>query len=453
MSACTYHFTSIGICPMCNTSTASARTLGMRLNRSQGLKPREKTGIAVSICKCSDCGLNFSQPMPVPNSILDHYGVPAEDYWKEEYFKVEEKYFAKQINNAKRLLNFEPGMKALDIGAGIGKAMVALKRAEFDTWGIEPSDSFRRKGLETFNLGDDRIVLSSIENAQFEDNFFDFVTFGAVLEHLHNPADSIEMALRWVRPGGVIQIEVPSSNHLMQTFLNAYFRFCGTNFVTNLSPMHPPYHLYSFTLKSFAVHGKRVGYSIPYHYMDCKAMVALKRAEFDTWGIEPSDSFRRKGLETFNLGDDRIVLSSIENAQFEDNFFDFVTFGAVLEHLHNPADSIEMALRWVRPGGVIQIEVPSSNHLMQTFLNAYFRFCGTNFVTNLSPMHPPYHLYSFTLKSFAAHGKRVDYSIPYHYMDVASIRHVPRIFHPLLRKWMELRDSGQQLTVWLQKPT
>ena len=34
----------------------------------------------------------------------------------------------------------------------------------------------------------------------------------------------------------------------------------GTNYVTNLNPMHVPYHLYEFDLKSFEVNAKKLGY-------------------------------------------------------------------------------------------------------------------------------------------------------------------------------------------------
>ena len=181
----------------------------MRLNRSQGRNPRSITGIGVTICKCGSCGLNFPQPLPVPNSIDDHYSVPPESYWREDYFVVDPNYFWKQIEDAKRLLSFTPGMKALDIGAGIGKAMIALEAAGFDCHGIEPSAPFRNKAFERMGIAEDKIELASIEDAKFSESHFDFITFGVVLEHLYDPAASIERAVRWLKPGGVIQIEVP----------------------------------------------------------------------------------------------------------------------------------------------------------------------------------------------------------------------------------------------------
>ncbi|MGY6552430.1 MAG: class I SAM-dependent methyltransferase [Erythrobacter sp.] len=264
----TYHFKKIHACPMCGADTSKARVLGLRLNQSQGLKPRAKTGISVTICQCSDCRLLFPQPLPIPSRIEDHYGVPPEDYWSSHRFDDDPDYFQQQVATAKRLLDFKLKMNALDIGAGLGKAMVALERAGFEVYGIEPSQSFREAALKRTGLPPERIQCEMLEEADFPANHFDFITFGAVLEHLYDPGHAIETALQWLKPGGVIQIEVPSSNWLIEKIVNAAYRTLGTNFVSNLSPMHSPYHLYAFTRRSFEKHGQRVGYTITESYVE-----------------------------------------------------------------------------------------------------------------------------------------------------------------------------------------
>lgn len=253
---------------MCGVSTGEAKVLGLRLNTSQGRAPRTKTGIAVTICRCGGCGLNFPQPLPMPAAISDHYGIPPESYWKDAYFQVDPQYFGRQIADARRLLPDRAGLRALDIGVGIGKASIALKNAGFEVWGVEPSEPFLRKALELTGLPAERLQLAGVEDAEYPEAFFDFITFGAVLEHLYQPGEAIQRAMKWLKPGGVIQIEVPSSNHLMPSFLNAYYRLRGTNFVTNLSPMHPPYHLYAFTPESFRQHGQAVGYDVAHQYIE-----------------------------------------------------------------------------------------------------------------------------------------------------------------------------------------
>lgn len=242
-----YSFQPVDRCDMCGSDRF--RLHGLRLNGTQGVRPRRASGIAVSVKQCRDCGLIFADPLPVPASIDDHYGMPPEEFWKSDAFDWTPEYFAREIDVAKRLIGFKPGMKALDVGVGLGKAMQSLTHAGFDAWGIEPSTPFHQRAVE--RLGTDRIQLAAVENADFPEASFDFITFGAVLEHLYSPSAALERVARWLKPGGIIQAEVPNARHLMSRLINLYYRLAGTTFVTNISPMHPPFHLYEFTLDSF----------------------------------------------------------------------------------------------------------------------------------------------------------------------------------------------------------
>ena len=269
MVAVTYTFASVDACNMCGAAPDHFKMMGMRLNRSQGVAPKRVSGIAVSVKKCRRCELIFADPQPMPAHLSDHYG-SAEEYWKPEYFEDEPGYFASEIAEAKRLLEFQEGMRALDVGAGIGKAMKVLTASGFDTYGLEPGEDFRAVAIERTGIPADRIALATVETAEFPPARFDFITFGAVLEHLQSPSQAIEQALVWLKPGGIIQLEVPSSRHLIARPLNLYYRLRGTNFVTNISPMHSPFHLYEFGLKSFEAHGRRAGYEIAHHaYLVC----------------------------------------------------------------------------------------------------------------------------------------------------------------------------------------
>lgn len=263
-----YIFKDIHTCEMCGDKTEKHKILGQRLNKSQGFRPKTKIGISVSVMKCTNCGLIYSNPQPIPFDLQDHYGILPEDYWKEEYFKWEPNYFRSQIEEAKKLLNFSEGMKALDIGAGLGKTMLSLQQAGFDVYGLEPSPYFYERAISKMGINKEKLKMTSIENADYEPEFFDFITFGAVLEHLYEPAKCLQKALNWLKPNGIIHIEVPSSKWLIAKFINFYYRLIGTNYVTNLSPMHPPYHLYEFDLKSFQEICKKLNCKVVYYRYD-----------------------------------------------------------------------------------------------------------------------------------------------------------------------------------------
>jgi 2-polyprenyl-3-methyl-5-hydroxy-6-metoxy-1,4-benzoquinol methylase len=264
--------------------------LGVRLNRSQGRNPRRLTGIAVGIRQCLNCGLIFSDPQPAPMNLADHYG-DAKDYWDQDYFQDDRTYFSREIAEARSLLGPVKEPRALDIGAGIGKAMHALTAAGFDVQGIEPAEDFRTVALRR-GIPSDRIQLAGIEEASFEPESFDFITFGAVLEHLSDPAGSIERAIGWLKPLGIIQLEVPSSKWLISRLVNLYFRLLGTTYVTNISPMHPPFHLFEFGLRSFELHGDVAGYEIAAHRFSVCSIIHFPRPlhPFLRWYMERSDT-------------------------------------------------------------------------------------------------------------------------------------------------------------------
>ena len=265
----TYTFETPEYCEMCLDTVDKHKILGQRLSQSQGFIPKSKTGISVTVRKYNNCGLVYSYPQPIPQSINDHYGINPEEYsWKEDYFKYDPSYFSHQIRTAKELLNFTTGMKALDVGTGLGKAMKAMLEAGFDAYGIEPSPNFRDRSIEWLNIPRDKIQLASAEESDFPENYFDFITFGAVFEHLYHPAAILEKAAKWLKPGGIIHIEVPSAKHFMGTLTNFYFKLRGTNYVSHLSPMHAPFHLYEYTYKSFQEISKRLLLTPVKHYFD-----------------------------------------------------------------------------------------------------------------------------------------------------------------------------------------
>jgi len=66
-----YSFNDIQNCNMCGADSINFKIMGQRLNQSQGMDSRKKTSISVSVMKCTNCGLVFSNPQPLPISIYE----------------------------------------------------------------------------------------------------------------------------------------------------------------------------------------------------------------------------------------------------------------------------------------------------------------------------------------------------------------------------------------------
>lgn len=261
----TYTYYEIENCNMCHAPSSQFKVMGKRLNKSQGFKPHLLSGITTTVMKCGNCGLIFSNPQPVPNSISDHYNVDPEKYWKEEYFKIDKNYFTGEIEKLRKLMEIKPGMKSLDIGAGLGKQMIALNNAGFDAYGIEPSPSFYEMAINKMGIDSNKLQMKSIEDAEYASNTYDFISFGVVLEHIYNPSNALKKAVEWLKPNGICHIEVPNANWLVAKLLNTQYNLRGKDYVSNISPMHSPFHLHEFTIKAFKENGEINNYKIANH--------------------------------------------------------------------------------------------------------------------------------------------------------------------------------------------
>lgn len=265
MNSVNYSFTKISNCNFCGADESSFKLLGRRLNKAQGKFPNKLDGVTTSIKKCKKCDLIFSDPMPLPLDFDDHYGIEPNKFWPDSYFKVDDDSFAKELKSLREISNVKfENMRALDIGAGIGKSMISMEKMGISAWGIEPSSSFFKMAIEKMHIHSSRLSNLGIENADFDSSFFDFITFGAVLEHLPDPSQSIVKAMKWLKKGGLIQIEVPSSNWFVSRLGNFYYKLFNTGFASNISPMHSPFHLYEFTNKTFEIHGRMNGYEVAF---------------------------------------------------------------------------------------------------------------------------------------------------------------------------------------------
>ncbi len=298
-AARTYTFRDVTVCVMCGGT--AFKSLGRRLDRSQGGRPRRKVGISVAVVRCQTCGLIFPQPLPIPATLSQHYGLSPEEYWSAERVAFTEPMFQQEIATALEILGRSAeGLSALDVGSGLGSTLRALQDAGFDATGIEPSPTFRAAAIERMGVDPARIIEASFDDPTTLDELknrvapggFDFITFGAVLEHVIDPGAAIEGALNVLGEGGVVHAEVPSARWLMSRLFNAYYTLRGTDFVTHLSPMHPPFHLYEFTMNAFERHGRNHGYRVVRH----------SRMAGDTFVPGPLDGIARRLMQATGTG-------------------------------------------------------------------------------------------------------------------------------------------------------
>jgi SAM-dependent methyltransferase len=110
------------------------------------------------------------------------------------------------------------GKKMLEIGSGFGTNL-AVFIAEFgvDGYAVEPSGVgfgqgyvASRKLLVANGLDPERVINSAGESLPFPDENFDIVYSANVLEHTENPEKVLLEAVRVLRPGGLLYMEMPN---------------------------------------------------------------------------------------------------------------------------------------------------------------------------------------------------------------------------------------------------
>ncbi len=203
--------------------------------------------------------------MPIPKDISQHYGLLPEAYWTAEALDTDIKSFYPLIDKFIELYKRDnKGLRALDIGAGLGKFMKALESRSITAYGLEPSEQFYDRAINVTGVNPSLLTLSSIEEANYPENGFDFISFGAVFEHLYNPHAALLSALKWLKHDGLIHIEVPNADWLTSKLINFAYRCQGLDYACNISPMHSPFHLYEFTRRCFEYNAEKEGFRIAF---------------------------------------------------------------------------------------------------------------------------------------------------------------------------------------------
>jgi 2-polyprenyl-3-methyl-5-hydroxy-6-metoxy-1,4-benzoquinol methylase len=109
----------------------------------------------------------------------------------------------------------KPGVgKLLDVGCGVGTISVELQKRGFEVYGLDFSsvaiEKAKEKGINAVECDVDK------DGIPFEDNCFDVVWAGDVVEHVFDPIFLFEEMSRVLKPTGKVLITTPNDCNLIR---------------------------------------------------------------------------------------------------------------------------------------------------------------------------------------------------------------------------------------------
>ena len=189
----------------------------------QATDHREGLGGSFELLECLSCHLVRTEPRP--DDLSSWYPPEYANHTARPPLTVRAigralRYNARPIRNERiaRLLgwalpNAEIGpplaqqARVLDVGAGNGSAVAALRAAGAEAWGVEPSavgvDAAHANGIDT-------VIQGTLESAPLPEGPWDVIRFTHVLEHVPSPVATLRFAQSALAKDGRIVILVPN---------------------------------------------------------------------------------------------------------------------------------------------------------------------------------------------------------------------------------------------------
>ena len=169
----------------------------------------------ILVVQCSGCGIVFTlssvAAIPVREDIYheayfegcDRPGGRPSFEERESVFRL--KWDRELFPKIERLLP-EKG-RLLDVGCAIGILADAASRRGWQAQGLEISPYAAEIARTRYGIP---VTCSSLEAAEYPAGIFDAITLIHILEHVSNPVKAMRRILNWLRPGGLVAVEVPN---------------------------------------------------------------------------------------------------------------------------------------------------------------------------------------------------------------------------------------------------
>ena len=165
------------------------------------------------VAKCVNCGMIFQTFVLSDAGMKKYYEEWISDKKLEEYRAMSNHsdYYRSRIKFVEFMTNIKQ-MKILDWGAGTGEFCSIAKSLEHKPFAYE----FSEERIKTMN----RLGIEVINEADLEENYFDFINIDQVLEHLSWPLGELKKIARYLKNDGVIFVSTPNCLSIEKLLIN-----------------------------------------------------------------------------------------------------------------------------------------------------------------------------------------------------------------------------------------
>jgi len=191
-------------CPICHANDFAKILEGIDHTVSQE---------TFTIVECKKCSFQFTNPIPELEKIGTYYkseGYVSHTSSKKgiinRVYHVVRGFTLKQ--KVKLIKRFIKGCNVLDIGAGTGHFVKAVKESGFNIIGLEPDIDARRLAKTSHNID----LLSIEELYHLDQNSQDIITMWHVLEHVYNLEKDVLQISKVLKDDGTLVVAVPNKN-------------------------------------------------------------------------------------------------------------------------------------------------------------------------------------------------------------------------------------------------
>jgi 2-polyprenyl-3-methyl-5-hydroxy-6-metoxy-1,4-benzoquinol methylase len=162
---------------------------------------------------------------------------PEESAYIETQLQANANKFQNQADILAKHLPLQEA-KVLDIGCGGGRFLALLKQRGAQVMAIELSDSRAQYARTMHNLN---IEKHPIERDFWQSGYaqhFDAVTLWDVIEHVNYPQQTLQSAVKVLKPGGLLLIDTPCRDSFYHRLGELTYKLTGGRFPTFLNAMY-----------------------------------------------------------------------------------------------------------------------------------------------------------------------------------------------------------------------